>query len=191
MSTVRPMKVDDLFKIAPCNLDPLTETYHIGFYMEYLTKWPELCQVVLGIDGKIEGYILGKLEASPYPCQVSPYTPSTNPDPNYLPWHGHITALTVAPHARRLGHATRLSTALEQASDAENAWFVDLFVRASNKIAIDLYTKMGYSIYRRVVNYYNDGEDAFDMRKPCKRDVKRETVREDGENVRVNPEDVW
>ena len=63
--------------------------------------------------------------------------------PNYLPWHAHITALTVAPAARRLGHATRLSKALEEVSDEQNAWFVDLFVRVENEAAIKLYKKMG------------------------------------------------
>jgi N-terminal acetyltransferase B complex catalytic subunit len=111
--------------------------------------------------------------------------------PNYLPWHGHITALTVAPSARRLGHATALSSALERSSDAANAWFVDLFVRASNEIAKELYRKMGYSVYRRVVDYYNDGEDAFDMRKPLSRDKEKGTIRADGENVKVTAEDVW
>ncbi|KAH7126862.1 acyl-CoA N-acyltransferase, partial [Dendryphion nanum] len=191
MSTIRPMRPNDLFRISSTNLDHLTETYNIGFYLEYLTKWPDLCRVIEGIDGEIEGYILGKLESSPYTSPVSPYTPSTCPDPNYLPWHGHITALTIAPSARRLGHATRLSAALEQASDTNNAWFVDLFVRASNEIAKELYHKMGYSVYRTVVNYYNDGEDAWDMRKACSRDVGRECVREGGEGFRVQPEDVW
>jgi len=46
----------DLLSFNPCNLDHLTETYNIGFYMEYLTKWPELCQIIEGIDGQIEGY---------------------------------------------------------------------------------------------------------------------------------------
>ncbi|KAF2655035.1 N-acetyltransferase [Lophiostoma macrostomum CBS 122681] len=191
MSTIRPMRPKHLFHISSTNLDALTETYNIGFYLEYLTKWPELCHVIEGIDGNIEGYILGKLESSPYPPPTSPYDPDTNPDPNYLPWHGHITALTVAPAARRLGHATRLSEALEKASDANSAWFVDLFVRASNDIAIDLYRKMGYSVFRRVANYYNDDEDAFDMRKPLTRDVDRKHVRENGEDFRVRPEVVW
>ena len=44
---------------------------------------------------------------------------------------------------------------------------------------------------RVVENYYNDGEDALDMRKPLSRDKNRECVREDGESVRVSPEDVW
>lgn len=50
------MRPDDLLRITVTNLDHLTETYNIGFYLEYLTKWPELCQVVEGIDGDIEGY---------------------------------------------------------------------------------------------------------------------------------------
>ncbi|KAF2132152.1 n-acetyltransferas-like protein [Dothidotthia symphoricarpi CBS 119687] len=190
MATIRPMRPNDLLQISATNLDPLTETYNIGFYMEYLTKWPELCQVIEGIDGKIEGY--SKLESSPYPSPVTPYTPATATEyPNYLPWHGHITALTIAPSARRLGHATALSSALERSSDAANAWFVDLFVRASNEIAKELYRKMGYTVYRRVKDYYNDGEDAFDMRKPLGRDKGRETVREGGEDIGVSPEDVW
>ena len=49
----------------------------------------------------------------------------------------------------------------------------------------------GLTRCRVVENYYNDGEDALDMRKPLSRDKNRECVREDGESVRVSPEDVW
>jgi hypothetical protein len=56
MATIRPMCPNDLLRISATNLDHLTETYNIGFYLEYLTKWPELCQVVEGFDGEIEGY---------------------------------------------------------------------------------------------------------------------------------------
>lgn len=134
---------------------------------------------------------MGKTESSPYPAPVQPYSPETNPNPNYLPWHGHVTCLTICPGARRQGHATRLTQLLEQACDAENAWFVDLFVRAENTVAQELYKGMGYSVYRRVVQYYNDDEDAFDMRKPLSRDKKRQHVREGGEDIRVSPEEVW
>jgi N-terminal acetyltransferase B complex catalytic subunit len=50
------MRPTDLLRISECNLDHLTETYNIGFYLEYLTKWPELCQIIEGMDGGIEGY---------------------------------------------------------------------------------------------------------------------------------------
>jgi N-terminal acetyltransferase B complex catalytic subunit len=84
-----------------------------------------------------------------------------------------------------------LSAALEEQCDAADAWFVDLFVRAENTVAQELYRKMGYSVYRRVVGYYNDDEDALDMRKPLKRDKERGTARENGEAVRVDPSEVW
>lgn len=139
--------------------------------------------------------VLGKVEASPYPAPSTPYNPTSpiyqTQYPNYLPWHAHITCLTVSPSARRLGHATRLSSALEEAGERENAWFVDLFVRVENTAAIELYRKMGYSVYRCIVDYYNDGSDAYDMRKPLGRDKERGTVREGGEKIRVDPGEVW
>jgi len=91
--------------------------------------------------------VLGKVEASPVPAPVEPYDPGLKiyqkKYPNYLPWHAHITCLTVAPAARRLGYATRLSEALEIAGDDDDAWFVDLFVRVENEAAIKLYKHMG------------------------------------------------
>ncbi|KAJ9622334.1 N-alpha-acetyltransferase 20 [Taxawa tesnikishii (nom. ined.)] len=203
MSSVREMTPTDLLKFNPCNLDPLTETYNIGFYLEYFSKWPQLCLVIEGRHGEIEGYIklmygitvLGKVEASPYPSPIEPFDPAhpviTEKYPNYLPWHAHITCLTVSPASRRLGHATRLSAALEAVGEKEKCWFVDLFVRVENTAAIELYMKMGYSVYRRIVDYYNDGMDAFDMRKPLSRDKDRKTVRPDGENILVDPSEVW
>lgn len=203
------MRTTDLLRLTTTNLDPFTETYGISFYLEYLTKWPDLCRVIEGVDGEIEGYsafsfflpallssllicpVLGKLESSPFPPEIHPYSPHTNTEPNYLPWHGHITALTVSPRARRLGHATALSDSLATACDAQDAWFVDLFVRESNDVAKELYRKMGYSVYRKVKDYYNDGEDALDMRMPLSRDKDRAHVRENGETFEVDPRDVW
>ena len=56
MATVRPMTALDLFKFNPCNLDHLTETYNVGFYLEYFSKWPHLCKVIERHDGQIEAY---------------------------------------------------------------------------------------------------------------------------------------
>ncbi len=133
---------------------------------------------------------MGKIGSSPDMYQLSEH---------YLPWHAHITAVTVAPEARRLGVGRLLTQQLEAAADASNAWFVDLFVRSTNHKAITFYKNMGYSVFRVVKDYYADhssdatlpGEDAFDMRKPMKRDVKREHVRDDGEKHEVDPMDVW
>ena len=45
----------------------------------------------------------------------------------------------------------------------KNCFFVDLFVRVSNKVAVDMYHNLGYSVYRKVLEYYSGevDEDAF------------------------------
>lgn len=89
-------------------------------------------------------------------------------------WHGHVSAVTVAPMYRRLGLAKTLMQYFEDVSiHTYNAYFVDLFVRASNHLAINMYSKFGYSTYRRVLGYYSGElpEDALDMRKALPRYV--------------------
>lgn len=112
-------------------------------------------------------------------------------------WHGHVTAVTVAPECRRLGLATKLMNILEETTEKvyvsmspfqfsilteglecafggglllaksmavwcrHDAYFVDLFVRKSNELAISMYTKLGYTTYRRVIGYYSGQEDAL------------------------------
>ena len=69
-------------------------------------------------------------------------------------WHGHVTAVTVGEGYRRLGLAKRLMDALEEISEKKSCYFVDLFVRVSNSVAITMYHKLGYVVYRTVVDYY-------------------------------------
>ena len=62
-----------------------------------------------------------------------------------------------------------------------NGFFVDLFVKPSNTVAVNMYKSLGYIVYRRVLDYYSgsggaDSEDAFDMRKAMPRDKDKTTV---------------
>lgn len=92
-------------------------------------------------------------------------------------WHGHVTAVTVAPEYRRLGVASSLMTLLETVSEqCYNAYFVDLFVRVSNNLAILMYSNLLYSVYRQVIQYYSGEEDAFDMRKALSRDKDKLSI---------------
>ncbi|KAI1262143.1 N-acetyltransferase 5 [Xylariaceae sp. FL1019] len=190
MTSFRQFRPDDLLRFSKCNLDPLTETYDLSFYNQYFAKWPSMFQVAEDYEGNIVGYIMGKTESSPDYFKGSEH---------YLPWHAHITALTVAPEARRTGIGKILSEKLEASAEQANAWFIDLFVRKSNEKAIRFYESMGYSVYRVVKNYYGDnvddpsadGEDAYDMRKAMPRDKNREHIREDGKDHEIQPEDVF
>ncbi len=62
MANFRRFVPSDLNKLSKCNLDPLTETYELSFYMQYYAKWPSLFQVAEDQDGNIIGY-----SAAPFP----------------------------------------------------------------------------------------------------------------------------
>lgn len=56
MATFRRFRPDDVDKFSKCNLDPLTETYELAFYLQYHAKWPALFQVCEDMNGNIIGY---------------------------------------------------------------------------------------------------------------------------------------
>ena len=85
MSTIRQFTCDDLFKISCINLDPLSEMYTISFYLQFMARWPEFFMVAESPMGDLIGYVMGKSEGQ-----------QEN-------WHGHLTALLVAPEHRRIG----------------------------------------------------------------------------------------
>ena len=153
MTSLRAFQPQDLLKMNLTNLDPLTENYNIDFYMHYLTKWPSLFTVAEDQSGNITGYSEHPMRSSSNPsylCQVQVMGKVEEDPPwrkfteHFLPWHGHVTALTVAPQHRRSGLAQSLTKALERGCEEQNAWFVDLFVREGNKTAVGLYQGLGY-----------------------------------------------
>jgi N-terminal acetyltransferase B complex catalytic subunit len=160
MTTMRPFTCDDLFAYNDVNTDALTETFNLNFYLSYLARWPEYFTTAEGPGGSAPtGYVMGKAEG------------------RGERWHGHVTAVTVAPSYRRMGLAKKLMRELEDVSEkVHDGYFVDLFVRRSNVNAIAMYEGMGYVVYRRVLNYYMGEEDALDMRKALPRDVEKKSV---------------
>uniref|UniRef100_A0A663LYX1 N-alpha-acetyltransferase 20 n=2 Tax=Neognathae TaxID=8825 RepID=A0A663LYX1_ATHCN len=139
--------------------------YGIPFYLQYLAHWPEYFIVAEAPGGELMGYIMGKAEGSVAREE----------------WHGHVTALSVAPEFRRLGLAAKLMELLEEISEKKGGFFVDLFVRVSNQVAVNMYKQLGYSVYRTVLEYYSASngepdEDAYDMRKALSRDMEKKSI---------------
>lgn len=56
MSFIRRMTPIDLLSLNLTNLDPLTENYDIGFYLNYLMRWPSLFSAVQDRSEGIVGY---------------------------------------------------------------------------------------------------------------------------------------
>jgi N-terminal acetyltransferase B complex catalytic subunit len=62
----------------------------------------------------------------------------------------------------------------EVTENLHDGWYVDLFVRVGNAVAVGMYKNLGYCIYHIVEKYYASSnnikaEDSADMRKPMKR----------------------
>lgn len=162
MAHLRPFKATDLFSFNTVNLDHWTETYSISFYLSYLAEWPDLSYTQLSPSGRIMGYVIGKAEGNdPGPRTAAPSSSSSSTHrigKEMKERHGHVTAITVAPEYRRLGVAQGLMKLLEKASaEVYQAYFVDLFVRPSNQVAVTMYEGLGYSVYRKVAEYYQGG----------------------------------
>ncbi|KAF6014955.1 hypothetical protein HII13_000369 [Brettanomyces bruxellensis] len=189
MTSIVPFQATDLFDLNPINLDPLTENFYIYFYLQYLSDWPTLFYKSTSALDEPTGYILAKTEGQVLKKE----------------WHAHISAVTIDPNYRRIGLGSYLCQMLETYTQDEKpyyAFFIDLFVKCNNTLAINFYEKLGYSVFRRVVGYYgppgripsksrlNDEIDAFDMRKSLKRDKAHECVRKAGRRYHVLPQDV-
>lgn len=166
MTTYRDMTLCDTLTFNFVNLDQLTETYRTSFYGEYITHWPEYQRIcVHPTTGIPMAYSIGKAEGAGQD------------------FHGHVSAVSVAPTFRRVSLGETLMKELERTSEyVHRAFFVDLFVRQSNQVAQDMYHRLGYSVYRTVLNYYRrDGpkgpfftdENALDMRLALSRDAER------------------
>ncbi|NXK31924.1 NAA20 acetyltransferase, partial [Piprites chloris] len=174
MTTLRAFTCDDLFRFNNINLDPLTETYGIPFYLQYLAHWPEYFIVAEAPGGELMGYkvlmlcmftVMGKAEGSVAREE----------------WHGHVTALSVAPEFRRLGLAAKLMELLEEISEKAQRDGAKL---RQGKFRLDVRKRL---FTERVVGNYNGlsremvtppspSEFRRNMRKALSRDTEKKSV---------------
>ena len=56
MTTLRDFHLLDLLSFNKVNLDPLTETYSMSFYMMYMARWPEYFRIARSVNNDIMGY---------------------------------------------------------------------------------------------------------------------------------------
>ena len=99
MVCIRKATVDDLLAMQACNLFCLPENYQMKYYFYHILSWPQLLYVAEDYNGKIVGYVLAKMEEESSEC------------------HGHITSLAVLRTHRKLGLATKLMTAAQNAME--------------------------------------------------------------------------
>lgn len=99
MVCIRKATVDDLLAMQACNLMCLPENYQMKYYLYHILSWPQLLYVAEDYNGRIVGYVLAKMEEETNEC------------------HGHITSLAVLRTHRKLGLATKLMNAAQNAME--------------------------------------------------------------------------
>ena len=187
--TLRLARRTDVPSIQRCNLATLPENYNQQFYANHLRQWPELALVAECTipttstksmqynpfpgppETNIVAYVLGKVEErhvnildDEEAFRDNPYQSTST---QYITERlGHVTSLAVSEDFRRLGLARDLMLQLHHHLTAVySVDSVGLHVRQSNRAAAGLYEGFGYEPSEALSNYYQDGEDAYFMKK--------------------------
>eukprot|EP01036_Dinobryon_divergens_P027385 gene27385-36153_t len=154
---IRLAKTDDIPNISKCNIENLPENYSNSFYIDHLSKWPELSIIAETSKKELVGYALGRIETI---IKEDPYKKVFRPHDI-----GHIASLAVNQNFRGLGVAQSLMGTLHRNFASHYGIdSVSLYCRVSNAAALGLYSKVfAYRCDRLVEEYYPDKESAWIM----------------------------
>lgn len=160
--SIRVANFDDINNIKNCNLANLPENYETSFYINHLSRWPDLSIVAENSESELVGYCLGSITESP-PLQKpvgSQVYRRVNPS-----IEGHVTSLAVYNKYRNQKVAFKLMETLHsQMVDNYDVDKVTLHVRQSNTPAVRLYSNtFPYKTEEHILGYYADGEDGLRM----------------------------
>lgn len=178
--TLRLARRSDVAEIQRCNLATLPENYNQQFYTNHLRQWPDLAFVAVDESlqptmfgtgfadqpqEKVVAYVLGKVEDRT--VVDADFEDLYGRRPMYTTERlGHVTSLAVLEPYRRRGLAAELMKQLHHhLATAYQVSAVGLHVRQSNAAAERLYLGFGYEQAECIPAYYQDGEDAYFMRK--------------------------
>jgi len=138
---IRRAVLADLEKIHECEMTCFESPWSFAMLYEDIVENNNTVYLVVELNGEIIGY--GGM------------------------WivldEAHITNVCILPGHREKGYAKQLMKALSRASKEHGAASMSLEVRVSNKPALKLYKKCGFSIQGLRKKYYKNNEDAYVM----------------------------
>jgi ribosomal protein S18 acetylase RimI-like enzyme len=128
---------------------------------------------LVGGEPKIVAYVLGKVETRPVMDYDYPMSPMSRYDLSSsrrnVETLGHVTSLAVQREYRRLGLGRalmeQLQSHMQHYRGSAGIASCGLHVRVSNDAAYRLYQHDGYEVESVLPHYYQDGEEAYFMRK--------------------------
>lgn len=152
--SIQFFEVKDLDEVVHINWTSLPENYDNSFFLSLFSHYPRTF-LVAKEGGRVIGYITGRVETGF--SELKRFS---------LNRKGHIVSVAVLPEHRKKGVASGLLAKALEGFKEYNVSECFLEVRESNKAAINLYKKFGFSVTRHIRGYYRDGETAYVMSKP-------------------------
>jgi len=141
--TIRQFKTKDMFSVIKLASETLPERYNPSLFNFFYETFP-IGFLVAEKNHKIIGFLIGVI---------------TNPDT------AKILMLGVYKHSRKQNVGSRLINHFFNEIKQKNIKNVELEVRIDNKIAIKFYEKHNFKIIEKIPNFYQNQEDAFNMKR--------------------------
>ena len=138
--------LDQILKIEEVSF-PKRLAYPKLLFERYYRQYPE-GMIVAESEGRIIGYTIGQLKRE----------------------SAEIISLAVDPNWRGKGIGKKLTNFLLEHFKEKGTKKISLHVRTENEIAISFYKNLGFKILKTTKNYYQNGDDAFLMKKEIKKD---------------------
>ena len=140
---LRGFSESDLANVYELACKTLSELYDPAIFTSIASSWPEGSIVVESSHG-IQAFLLGAMTSSV---------------------QSRVLMLAVSPELQRKGVGTMLMNRFMQASSTRGTRVVTLEVRKNNDAARRFYEKLGFRRIDVIHNYYNDGQDAYQMQR--------------------------
>jgi len=143
MFKVRLFEPIDMFSAIKLASETLPERYNPSLFNYFYETFPQGF-IVAEKAHKIIGFIIGV---------------KTNPE------YVKILMLSVLELYRRQNIGSALLIRFLKEISIENVKYIELEVRTDNKKAIKFYQKHGFEITKKITEFYQNGEDAYTMKR--------------------------
>ena len=143
MLTIRRIQPQDVFSVIKIAHESLPERYSPTIFNSFYESFPQGF-LIAEKHHKIIGFLVG----------IKTHDTTAK-----------ILMISVNNNHRKQGIGSALLTQFLQEMLLQNIKQVDLEVRTNNKIALTFYKKHGFDITETIARFYQNGEDAYSMRR--------------------------
>ncbi len=145
-SSIEPQDIDELYEIeVECFGN---ESFSLLEYRRLLSNHNSI-PIKAVLKKRIIGFVIGMYQMSNRICT--------------------IVTINVKPKYRKKGVGFELMISLERGLETLNCREVMAQTRVNNTAALNLFDKLGFSKTSRLLNYYPNGTDVFEMKKIMQR----------------------